>query len=35
MATNFRARSHCAICDCDLILLILGCIEVGDVVTVA
>ena len=34
-ALNVRARSHCAICDCDLFLLTMGCIGVGDVVTVA
>ena len=31
----FRARLHCATCDCDLFLLTMGCIGVGDVVAVA
>ena len=31
----FRARSHCAICDCDLFLLTMGCIGAGDVVALA
>ena len=30
-----KAHSHCAICDCDLFLFIMGCIGVGDVVAVA
>ena len=30
-----RARLHCAICDCDLFLLTMGCTGVGDVVAVA
>ena len=29
-----RPRSHCAICDCDLVLLTMGCVGAGDVVTV-
>ena len=35
---TLKARSHCAIfsdCDCDLFLLIMGCVGVGDVVAVA
>ena len=32
---DLRAPSHCAICDCDLFLLIIGCIGIGDVVIVA
>ena len=31
----FKVRSHCAICDCDLFLLMIGCIGGGDVVAVA
>ena len=33
--STLRVRSHCAICDCDLFLLTMGCIGVGDVVPVA
>ena len=30
-----RARSHCAIRNCDLLMLTMGCIEASEVVTVA
>ena len=32
---GFRACSHCAIYDCDLVFFNMGCIGVGDVVPVA
>ena len=30
-----KARSHCAICACDLFLVLMGCIRAGDVVSIA
>ena len=33
--STLKARSHSTIRDCDLYLLVMGCIGAGDVVTVA